>query len=664
MTSTVLTQLLILLAFSVLVVAAFRRFELPPILGYLAVGLVLGPSLLNIATSGETTQALAEFGVVFLVFTLGLEFSLPRMLVMKREVLVLGGGQMILTTALFAAAFRWLQLPPLVAITLGGALAMSSTAIAIRQLADQLELDSTHSRYAVGILLFQDLAFVPLLAVENSLQGQTAFELANVASILFRGAVALLIVLAAGQWLLRPLFHEIGRLRSTELFTLAVLFVALASAWATHAVGLSLALGAFLAGMMLAETEYRHQIEAVIRPFRDILLGLFFITVGTLLDLRLVYEHLGTVLIIVLGLLVAKSCIVLLLARFLFGDWHHSLRAGIVIAQGGEFGFALLTLMLGDGLAEPGLLQPLLAGTVISMAMAAVLIRHNAKLAGFLLRHKSQLVGELQADSSGSHELIEQIAKREHVIVCGFGRVGQNVARVLDGQGFEYIALDLDTRRIRQARQGGDPVIYGDSAEPDILKAVGIDTCKVFVITFASPDVSLRILRTVRSLRSDLPVLVRTQDDTKLDQLQLAGATEVVPETLEASLMLVSHLLLLLKVPLSQVAKTVDDIRTNRYAMLRRIFRRDDARPIDDTHSLRGELHTLVLTRGAYAIGRTLAQLQLDVIEIVVTAIRRDGIVGRQPAPDTVLRPDDVVVLYGTPEALERGETWLLTGRH
>jgi CPA2 family monovalent cation:H+ antiporter-2 len=658
MTATVLTQLLILLAFSVLVVAVFRRFELPPILGYLAVGLLLGPSALNLATSGDTTQVLAELGVVFLVFTLGLEFSLPRMLVMKREVLGLGGGQTLITTALFAGAFWWMGLPPLIATLIGGALAMSSTAIAIRQLSEQLELNSVHSRYAVGILLFQDLAFVPLLALENALQGQDTFQPGAILGALARGAAALLIVLAAGKWLLRPLFHEIGRARSTELFTLAVLFVTLASAWATHAVGLSLALGAFLAGMMLAETEYRHQIETVIRPFRDILLGLFFITVGTLLNLQLVFEHLALVLVIVTVLLVVKAAIVLLLARFLQGGWYQSLRAGIVIAQGGEFGFALLTLMLNDGLVTPDVLQPLLAAIVISMAFAAILIRHNAAIAGWLLRRRQHSRDELRQELALTHD----VAKRDHVLICGFGRVGQNLARVLERQSIEYIALDLDPRRVRQARQGGDPVIFGDSAEPEILQAVGIDRCKVFVITFASPDVSLRILHAVRTLRPDLPVLVRTQDDTKLDQLQAAGATEVVPETLEASLMLVSHLLLLLKVPLSRVVKTVDDIRSDRYAMLRRIYRRDDARPIDEMHSLRGELHTLVLPKGGFAVGRTIADLRLDALDVTVTAIRRDGIVGRQPEPETVLRVGDVVVLYGTPEALESGESKLLMG--
>jgi CPA2 family monovalent cation:H+ antiporter-2 len=315
-------------------------------------------------------------------------------------------------------------------------------------------------------------------------------------------------------------------------------------------------------------------------------------------------------------------------------------------------------LVLHDQLVAPDILQPLLAATVISMAAGALLIRHNGRIAEFILRHKGVSPSELQLELAATRAA----SRRDHVIVCGFGRVGQNVARVLEKQNFEYIALDLDPRRVSDARQGGDPVIFGDSADPHILEVVGIEHCKVLVITFASPDVSLRILRSVRGLRPDLPVLVRTQDDTKLDQLQEAGATEVVPETLEASLMLVSHLLLLLKVPLSRVVKTVDDIRSDRYAMLRRIFRRDDARPLDETHSLRGELHTLVLPPGASCAGREIAHLGLEAIDVTVTAIRRDGIVGRQPAPETVLRAGDVVVLYGTPEALARGESLLLMG--
>jgi len=659
MISSVLGQLLVLLAFAVLVMATFRRFELPPVLAYLAVGLLIGPHALGLAGNDETTQLLAELGVVFLVFTLGLEFSLPRMLAMRWEVIGLGGSQVLVTSVLLATAVLAVGASPLVAIVVGGALAMSSTAIVIRQLGEQLETTSTHGRLAVGILLFQDLAFVPFLALEGALKNSTDdFDPGNVVTAVARAAIALLIVLVGGRYLLRPLFHEIGRARSTELFTLAALFVSLGAAWATYEVGLSLALGAFLAGMLLAETEYRHQVEVVIRPFRDILLGLFFITIGMLLDLGLLWSRLWLVVLLVMGLLFVKAGIITLLSYWFARDWRKATRTGIVMAQGGEFGFALLTLMLNDRLAGPELIQPLLAATVVSMAMSPLLIRHNRRLADLVLRRKERPASSIERELSATQDA----ARRDHVVLCGFGRVGQNLARVLERQGFEYLALDMDPRRVREARQAGDPVVYGDAAEPEILASLGLEHCSVLVITFASPTVSLRILATARKLRPDIPVLVRTQDDTYLDELQQAGATEVVPETLEASLMLVSHLLMLLHVPVSSVVRVVGDIRGHRYSMLRRVFPRGDARYLDGTHAFREILHVVILPPGAHAVGKSLAELALERIDVTVTGLRREGILGRQPGPETVLHEGDVVVLFGTPEALEHGESLLLGG--
>jgi len=660
MISSALAQLLVLLAFSVLIVTLFRRLELPPILAYLAVGMLLGPHVLDLTRSDEATRVLAEIGVVFLVFTLGLEFSLPRMIAMKWEVLGLGGLQVVLTSAILALAIWALGSPPLVAATIGGALAMSSTAIVIRQLGEQLELNRTHSRLAVGILLFQDLAFVPFLALESAMAGagEEFAEPPAIAGAVVRAAIALLIVLAGGRWLLRPLFHEIGRARSMELFTLAVLLVSLGAAWATHEAGLSLALGAFLAGMLLAETEYRHQIEVVIRPFRDILLGLFFISIGLLLDLDLLLEQIWIVLLLVVGLCVLKAAIITIIAQRRTRNWRKSLRTGIVMAQGGEFGFALLTLMLNDQLASPALVQPLLAATVVSMAVSPLLIRHNSRIADWLTGSRAHVDTAIEREMAAARD----VAKRDHVIICGYGRVGQNVARVLERQGFEYLALDMDPTRVREARLAGDPVIFGNATSTDILDAVGLAQCSVLVISFASPTEALHILRTVRSMRSDVPVLIRTQDDTRLDELQRAGATEVVPETLEASLMLVSHVLMLLDVPVSQVVRTVGDIRGHRYSMLRRVFPRRDARLIDESHTLREVLHTVLLPPGAFAVGKTIRELELEKAEVVITALRRDGIVGRQPELSTTLHDGDVVVLYGTPEAIEHAEALLLMG--
>jgi CPA2 family monovalent cation:H+ antiporter-2 len=655
-----LLQILILLTASVCVVAGVRKLALPAILGYLAVGMLLGPHALALAVDNDTTRLLADFGVVFLVFTLGLEFSLPRLVAMRWEVLGVGGAQVLITTGFVAAAAIVLfDVAPAVAVVVGGAVAMSSTAIIISQLTEQSENNRTHGRLAVAICLFQDLSFPLLLALVSVLSsGGRGADARHIIGAIGAAALALLLVLAAGRWLLRPLFVVIASVRSAELFSLAVLLAVLASSWATHAVGLSLALGAFLAGMMLAETEFRHQVEATIRSYREVLLGLFFITVGMLLDVQLLLRHLPLVTAILAGMLVLKAAIVTLVAEPATKSWFKSLRTGVVVAQGGEFGFALLTLLLRRELLDPAVVQPLLAATVLSMVLSPFLIRHNRRITRALLSESGPPHTEAMRESRATLA----VAERDHVVICGFGRVGQNIARVLEQTGFEFIALDLDPYRIRLGRQAGDPVIYGDAGQVEVLQNVGVAHASCVVITFAGPEVALRILRAVRELRADVPILVRTQDDTKLEQLQAAGATEVVPETFEASLMLLSHLLLLLKLPVSRVIRTVNDIRSGRYSMLRQYFRAAGAEHLDETHAFREELHSVILPPHAWAVGRSIAELLGRGSVAAVSAVRRDGIVGREPSPDTVFKEGDVVVVCGTPEAVEHAETLLLMG--
>ena len=655
-----LLQILILLTASVCVVAAVRKLALPAILGYLAVGMLLGPHALSLAADNETTQLLADFGVVFLVFTLGLEFSLPRLVAMRWEVLGVGGAQVLITTGIVASgAILFFDVAPAVAVLIGGAVAMSSTAIIIAQLTEQSENNRTHGRLAVAICLFQDWSFPLLLALLSALSGGVgSVNAAHILGAIGLSALALLLVLAAGRWLLRPLFLMIASVRSAELFSLAVLLAVLASAWATQAVGLSLALGAFLAGMMLAETEFRHQVEATIRSYREVLLGLFFITVGMLLDVRLLLRDLPVVMAILVGMLLLKAAVVAVVAKPATKSWFKSLRTGVIVAQGGEFGFALLILLLRKALLDPAIVQPLLAATVLSMVVSPLIIRHNRRITRVILRE----TGNPQTEAMRQERVTLAAAEREHVVICGFGRVGQNIARVLEQTGFEYIALDVDPYRIRSGREAGDPVVYGDAGQVKVLENVGIAQANVVVITFANPDVALRILRAVRELRIDVPILVRTQDDTKLTELQAAGATEVVPETFEASLMLLSHLLLLVKLPVGAVLRTVNDIRSHRYSMLRQYFRDAHAERLDETHAFREELHSVILPPHAWAVGRSITDLKERGSEATVNAVRRDGIVGRDPGPDTVFKEGDVVVVYGTPEAVEHAETLLLMG--
>jgi CPA2 family monovalent cation:H+ antiporter-2 len=657
MADSPLPLILVLLAASVFVVTLARRLGLPAILGYVTVGLILGPHASGLFAESDTTHLLAELGVVFLLFTLGLEFSWPRMVAMRREVFGLGAMQVGGTTAVVALIARLFGLEWAQCIVLGGVVAMSSTVLIVQQLAERAELNRTHGRLAFSVVLFQDIAIVPFLALAAALAPDgEAFTMSNTLKLLGAGIVAVLVVLAAGRWLLRPLLYVIAHSRLRELFTLAVLLVALSSAWASHLAGLSMALGAFLAGMMLAETEYSHQVESVIRPFRDILLGLFFISVGMLLDLFALWRELWLILALVIAIVVIKAFVASIATRVFVDSNFKAVRTGVTLAVGGEFGIALLTLLLQNRAIDPAIAQPLLVAVVLAMVLAPAILANNKRIARALLGESGPPRTAIEREDAVTHA----VAKREHVILCGFGRVGQNVARVLEAQGFEFIAIDLDAARVRAARQMGHPVVYGDSADEQVLEEVGLANANAVVVSFSDTNTALAILRSLRKLRADVPVLVRTPDDSRLHELKSAGATEVVPEAFEASLMLASHVLMSLKLPAATVMRTVAELRGNRYEMLRNVIARGDDSGNDAAFS--EQVRSVVLPPGSWCIGKRVDEVRRAGAQVAFTGIRRQGILGREPSGDMEFQDGDIVVIYGTPEALEHAEAVLLAG--
>ncbi len=652
-----LALIIILLAASVFVVTLARRLGLPTILGYVAVGLAIGPHALGVFPESDTTHLLAELGVVFLLFTLGLEFSWPRMVALRREVFGLGSLQVLGSTAVVAPIVHLFGIPWAQSIVLGGAVAMSSTVLIVQQLAERAELNRTHGRLAFSVVLFQDIAVVPFLALAAALApGTEVFGIANVLSLVGAGAVLVLVVLAAGRWGLRPLLYVIANSHVRELFTLAVLLVALAAAWASQLAGFSMALGAFLAGMMLAETEYSHQVESVIRPFRDILLGVFFISVGMLLDFRALWSEFWLIFAMAFAMVCIKAVVATCATRLFVDSTFKSLRTGITLAVGGEFGIALLTLLLQNRAIDPAIAQPMLVAVVLAMVLAPFILANNKRIARLLLGER----GPPQTAIEREDDATLAVAKREHVILCGFGRVGQNVARVLEAQGFEYIAIDLDPVRVRTARQIGQPVVYGDSADEPVLEECGLANANVVVISFSDPRVALAILRSLRRLRADVPVLVRTADDTRSRELKEAGATEVVPEAFEASLMLASHVLMSLKVPPARAMRSVEDLRANRYEMLRNVIARGDADGGDA--KFEEQVRSVVVPPGSWCIGKAVEQVREAGAEVAFTGIRREGVLGRDPSGDTQFQEGDIVVICGTPDALAHAEAVLLAG--
>jgi CPA2 family monovalent cation:H+ antiporter-2 len=649
---TALELTLLLLAAAVIGVVGFRLLNLPPMLGYLAVGILIGPHALGIVPDTRETRYLAEFGVVFLMFSIGLEFSLPKLKSMRSLVFGLGAGQ-VLATVLAVMAGGWLvswfrPLPLSASFLLGATLAMSSTAILMKLLADRLELETEHGRRMVGVLLFQDLAVVPLLVVIPALSAHAEDLVESLGWALVKAVVLLTLLLVGGRWVVRRWLHLVARRRAHELFVLNVLLIALGLAWLTERAGLSLALGSFVAGMLIAETEYRHQVEEDIMPFRDVLLGLFFITIGMLLDIRVVVGQFGWVMLALAGPMAFKCLLVVGLARALGASAGTAIRAGLGLATAGEFGFVLLAQ--GAPLLDPTARQIVLAAMLLSMLAAPFLVQYSDRIAmRFVASEWMQRALELHSIAARS------MAVERHVIIAGYGRSGQHLARMLADEGIGYVALDLDPDRVREATAAGDSVVYGDAARREALIAAGLSRAAALVVSYSDSRSALKVLHFAHELNPRLPVIVRTQDDADLDRLLKAGATEVVPEIFEGSLMLGSHALLLLGVPVSRVVRRVQQARDTRYRFLRGYFHGADDRVDfdDDAHE---RLHSIAVESGAAAVGRSIGELGLGELGAEVTAIRRRGIRGDDPSADLVLQAGDVLVLRGPQEALELAE--------
>lgn len=656
--------LLYLLA-AVLGVVACRQFKLPPMLGYLVVGVVIGPNALALAQNSSGVRYLAEFGVVFLMFVIGLEFSLPKLRAMKSHVFGLGLAQVTLTVLLTTGASialgmvlpQWWSVSWQIAVALGGVMAMSSTAIVIKMVAERLELESEHGKRVVGILLFQDLAVVPLLVLIPALGAKPEDLLVSLGLALVKAVVLLGVLLTGGQKVMRWWLTLVARQKSEELFMLNILLITLGLAWMTEHAGLSLALGAFVAGMLISETEFKHQVETDIRPFHDVLLGLFFITIGMMLDWRLVIERWPLVLLLLSLSLSFKLALITGLTRGFGAPMGVSLRVGLYLAQAGEFGLVLLTLAGQNNLVPPALFNPILASMVISMLATPFMIMYTNSIV-------TRVVGSdwLMQSVQMTNIARKSINADKHVIICGYGRCGQNLARLLEAEGIPYMALDLDPDRVRQAAAAGHSVVFGDAARLQALMAAGLHRSSAVVITYIDTASALKVLHHCRDQAAQVPVVVRTVDDVDLERLRNAGATEVVPEAIEASLMLASHALALVGVPMRRVIRVVQDQRDARYNLLRGYFHGADDDSVEEAEHER--MHTVTLPPGGRTAGKTLGHMALEAMGVRVVSLR--GADGKNKAfdDDTLLHGGDTLVLSAKAPALSLAEDKLLSGSH
>ena len=654
--------LLYLLA-AVLGVVACRSLKLPPMLGYLAVGVVIGPNALALAKNADGVRHLGEFGVVFLMFVIGLEFNLPKLRSMRNHVFGLGLFQVALTMLVTtAASMAFAMLAPKhwgmdwrTALALSSAMAMSSTAIVVKLMSERIEMESEHGKRVMGVLLFQDLAVVPLLVLIPALSATPEAMMETLGWALLKATALITVLMVGGPRVMRWWLTLVARRKSEELFVLNLLLVTLGLAWLTELAGLSLALGAFIAGMLISETQYKQQVETDIRPFHDVLLGLFFISIGMMLDWRLVLERWPLVLLLVTVPVLYKAVVVTLLARALGSSMGVALRTGLYLAQAGEFGFVLLTLAQESKLVPPELLNPILAAMVLSMLATPFIVMHSNALVMRLVSNE-WLLESVQMTSIAR----KAIKANKHVIICGYGRCGQNLARMLDKEHIPYMALDLDPDRVRQAAAGGDSVVFGDAARLQALMAAGLARASAVVVTYLETPSAMKVLAHIQEHAPQVPVVVRTQDDHDLEALQQAGATEVVPEAIEGSLMLASHALALVGVPMRRVIRIVQEQRDARYTLLRGFFRGADDGSSDELHQER--LSSVSLPMSARAIGHSLAEVAFPTMSVRLVSLRRKTGQVVEPFDELVLMEGDALVLAGKAEVLEQVELRLLKG--
>ncbi|NOT68820.1 MAG: potassium transporter [Methylophilaceae bacterium] len=655
-----LPTILILLTSSVLAVALFRALHLPGMLAYFLVGLALGPHTFGLLADTESSRELAEFGIVFLMFSIGLEFSLPQLYAMRRTLLGLGGAQVAITLLTTMGIARLAGLSWSAAFVIGSALTMSSTAIVSKILAERVDLNSRHGRLAIGILLFQDIAVVPILVLIPALAAHGGNLAYTIGIAMLKAAAMLFFLFVFGKALVNPLFHLVAKQRSRELFVMNVLMVTLILAYATKLAGLSYALGAFIAGMLISETRYRYQVESDIASFRDILLGLFFISVGMLLDWQQLAANIGLVLLLLVGLVLFKAVVVGLLSRAFKYEPGVALRTGVILAQAGEFSFVILALSSEHGLLNGQALQVVLASSLLSMVAAPFIIQYNGRLARHFARSYNRNAGLKVA-------AIEEMGMQltDHVIICGYGRSGQYLGRFLNEENIPYIALDIDPARVQEAATAGDSVIYGDASRSVVLEAAGGRRAKALVISYNDAASAMKILHMAQDKYPQLPVIVRTVDDSNIEAFREAGATEVVPEVLEGSLMLASHALVLMDVPLSRVIKRIRMFREERYKMFRGFFHGiTDAEQEAIERQQPARMHSLAIAASAYCVGKRSIDVWLGAFKVEVKSIRRQNGKAFEPTPDTVFAEGDVLVLLGKPQDLISAEKMLLTGRN
>ncbi len=653
---SIYSQVFALLLAAMILVWLFKRIGLPAILAYLVTGVLASSPSIGWMSMSDEMHFIAELGIVFLLFSLGLEFSVPKLMAMRNLVFGLGGLQVILTILVAMPIVRFFDYGWLSAFTIASIMALSSTAVVVKILKENGALNQRRGQLSVGILLFQDIAVVPLLiSIPLFAQADNQMLASTLAIALAKGAFVCILLWAIGKWLLPFVFNEVAQVRTDELFVLSTLVVALCAAGLTYLFGLSMALGAFLAGMMLGESQYRHQLEAEIRPFRDILMGLFFVTVGMQLNVGFVIEMFWYICAALVVLFILKLLLIWGCAQLIGERKKDAIASGILLWQMGEFGFVLIALASTHQLMASTTASFLIALGVFSMALTPYLISQTDRILG-VLNIDSEQGNEQFQKTFGSHNL------NGHVLILGYGRVGQTITRFLKPEAIPYVAIERNPLLVQEAQNAGEPVLFGHAAQNTILKSAKVEQAKLVIVTMSDFEQNQPVIDAIKRVAPGVSIIVRATDDIHLEDFKKMGVTEVVPEALEASLMLISHVLHMSGVPMRRIFRRVSQERENRYEFLHGFFTDGSVEQNSEPLERLEYLHAIALPESAYAIDKQIAQLNLNKQRVVITGLRRDGQEIESPDDDVILQANDILLLKGKPRRVERAEQFLLEG--
>lgn len=640
-----LKSLVIVLGVSALVVFLLNRLKIPSIVGFLVAGAIIGPYGIGVLKDVHSIEIMAEIGVVLLLFTIGIEFSIARLIRMKKAVIAGGGIQVLLTITLSAVAAYLLTGNANRSVFFGFLIALSSTAIVLKMLADKGETDSPHGRIMVGILIFQDLCVVPLMLLIPALSGD-AINMMDALIKMGEAALIITIVLLSARWIVPGLLHQVVRTRSRELFITTIIFLCFGIAFLTSKFGLSFALGAFLAGLTISESEYSHQATSDILPFKDSFIGMFFVSVGMLMDIGYMSDNclkIAAAVALIFGLKIITGIIS---ALSIGNPLRTSIHAGLGIAQIGEFSFVLAVAGKASGIITGEFYQIFLSSSVVTMIMTPFVLKSAPFVSGWITsRHLLKRIASLKRVSEG-----EGFPRRRHghVIIIGFGLNGKNLAKILKEAEIPYVVLEMNSDTVRDMKKRGEPIYYGDGTSVEILHKIGIHRAKVLMVAISDAAATRRIVQIARHENPSLHIVVRTRYVAEVDDLIKLGANEVIPEEFETSIEIFSRVLHRYNFPRNVIMDMIDKIRSGSYTALRgmelpkrHLFEKCEWLPDIEIEGFR-------VSENLHLVGKSIAELQVrKKTGVTIIAVRRGLEVFTNPEPDFTFRAGDIILFTG-----------------